>query len=819
MEKKVVEKFAAALDSVKPGAGTMLQKFQNDERSPALRAFAAEPVSAEEIEGLRQKMRHAEQRAAKHHTKIAQLQSAYDKLRRNHPKDPRLPELQKQLDDLHRDVIKMESELIAMRAETHEVTNLFSQATGRPADDVQDISMVVGYIAYPSQMRGPVPVYPVIECTFSFSFTEADQVIPDRLLLSWENRRYKVYAPGHESTPLAETDHPVEEHAHETFQRLYKHWGYWFLRIEGLSGHADFHITNDKVFRLQQPIEESLRGLSFYTREQLIADAGPEVKSSKGPAMLNDMFDRFEALLGKLPVARTGIAPKKGIIHARVVHRRRKVSPLDAQWVQLDPAHLEAQLKKIVGGPFLSLCYENTRPGVDFAQIIPRGEGSQGSDVWMRSISSIRGEPAGMTSVIPTIGKALPQEKFRPDSYASLFEDDVPYVLKNYVRRGQNDNRELTVSRIQTTDDSDDAREVDKGIHESIIANYLMLCQSVRVAAAGNDPNAQKVWPYMRDAVIFELPPSAYRSLFTEFFDYCIRTARLDPAVPITQHTPKQRKRVYDVIESGADAPFPEKLPFKSCFFAYGAGVKEPGGELLEREMFEKNGPQTNVGRLYGHLVTADGMVIGFRHLMSPTQEGIAFTFDRNPSSALGEKWDRPHTLAPWVINALISYVNEHKTLVEQGKRSFGYERLVKRTSKQMNIKPPVPPPFYVVYLKDEFMRERVRERSSAIKRHIDWQHRWKVRGHDCIRFQRGPLPILPDIEEELTKRHYKIFTDTQPDADTFADLLKRGVPAKRNDEWIAILKYWRADYEKGPDGKPMIESVRRSAKEWTEAS
>lgn len=819
MEKKVIEKFAAALDTVKPGVGTMLQKFQNEQTSPALRAFAAEPVRTEEIEGLRQKMRHAEQRTTKHHKKIAQLQSAHDKLRRQHPKDPRLAELQKQLDGLHRDVGRMDSELTEMRDETQKAISLFNQPASKPADDVQDIGMVVGYITYPSQVRGPVPVFPVIECTFSFSFTEVDQVIPERLLLSWENRRYKVYAPGYEATPLAETDDPVEEHAHETFQRLYKHWGYWFLRIEGLSGHVDFHVTNDKVFRLKQPIEESLRGLSFYTREQLIADAEPEVKSSKGPAALNDMFDRFEVLLGKLPVARTGIAPKQGVIHARVVHRRRKAGSLDAQWVQLDPVHLEAQLKKIVGGSFLSMVYENVRPGVDFAHIIPREEGAQGPDVWMRSISSVRGEPAGLTGMIPTIGKALPQEKFRSDSCASLFEDDVPYVLKNYVRRGDNDNRELTVSRIQTTDDSDDAREVDKGIHESIIANYLMLCQSVRVAAAGNDPNAQKVWPYMRDAVIFELPPSSYRSLFTEFFDYCIRSARLDPAVPIAKHTPKQRRRVYDVIESGADAPFPEKLPFKSCFFAYGAGVKEPGGELLEREMFEKNGPHTNVGRLYGHLVTADGMVVGFRHLTSPTQEGIAFTFDRNPSNALGEKWDRPQTLSPWIINALISYVNEHKTLVEQGKRSFGYERLVKRTSKQMNIKPPVPPPFYVVYLKDEFMRERVRERSSAIKRHIDWQHRWKVRGHDCIRFQRGPLPISPDIEEELTKRHYKIFTDTQPDADTFADLLKRGVPTKRNDEWIAILKYWRADYEKGPDGKPMIESVRRSAKEWTEAS
>ena len=817
MEKKEFETVAQVLDKVRPGAGALMKGFAQHGLPPAMAAFALEPTVDEEIKQGHETLRNAEQRARKHQKKIAELQSKYDQLKRRRPSDPVLADLHRQLADLRRIHSEMNDEVEKIRATLKQAVAL---AAGEPdpVQNARDVDITVGYMAYPSTARGPIPLYPVIEVEFPSSVSSSTIKVPRQLTLSYADRKYKVFEPGCESTPFAELDAPLSEETHEIFQRLYAHWGFWFLRVVWSTGQRDFRVSDGASHPVEQPIEDLLRLLGLYTRDQLLSAAtGPE------QVVVTDGIDRFEALVGPLPAARTGLVPEPGVLHACVVHRGGQGQKARTQFVRLDPANVVENIEKIVGGPCVSLLFEDVRPGIHFEQFMQRSEdtkGVRGPDIWLRWNPAVRGTPHGRTDVIDSLGTSLPQEILDPKGCRSMFEDDVPYVLRHYVRQGQNDNGMRTVSRIQLPSEPE-AREVDRSMHESIIANYLMLCQTVRVAAAGNDANAQKVMPFLRDAVIFEMPPITYRSLFEQFFEYCVRSARVDPKIALHDHTAKQRKRVYDVIGTGADAPFPEKLPFRSCFFAYGAGVRESGAELLSTELMRLGSPGNNIGLLYGHLVTDTGMVVGFRHLDGPKGEvGIAFTFDRDPSvERLGARWDRPYTLSPWIINALVSYVNEHKTLVEQGKRSFGYERLVKRTAKAMNVKPPVPPPFYVVYLKDEFMRERVRERGSAIKRHIDWQHRWKVRGHDCIRFLRGPLPIDPKLEEELLKRRYKIFTTTQPDADTFADLLKRGVPPKRDSEWFAVLKYWRDSFEKGPADKPLIESVRRSAKDWSEAS
>jgi len=354
--------------------------------------------------------------------------------------------------------------------------------------------------------------------------------------------------------------------------------------------------------------------------------------------------------------------------------------------------------------------------------------------------------------------------------------------------------------------------EVDKATHEAIIAAYLQLSEHVLTAARGNEPNAVKIWPKLRDAVIFEMPPVAYTTLHNEFQRYVLRSARVDPDVPYGDHTKAQLKRVGEVLSSARDAPFPEKLPFTSSFFAYGGGVPENAAGYLVDGKIQVDDAR---GKLYGHLVSADGSVISFRRIVDGSRESnLLFQFEREGH---GHLWSNPHLLTPWLVNALVSYVNEHKTLIEAGRNGFGYQTLIKKTSKQLNIKPPVPPPFYVVYMKDEFIREQVQRRGSEIKRHIEWQHRWKVRGHDCVRFTRGPLPLDPELEKELLARKYKVFTVEQPDSETFMALAKRGVPPKGVDEWIAVLSYWRKDFEKGPVDKPMVESVRRSTKKWAE--
>jgi hypothetical protein len=348
--------------------------------------------------------------------------------------------------------------------------------------------------------------------------------------------------------------------------------------------------------------------------------------------------------------------------------------------------------------------------------------------------------------------------------------------------------------------------EVDKDTHKAIILTFLKLMEVVRLGAIGNDAATKRIWPKLRDAVIFEMPPIAYETLFEQFARYCIRSAGLDPDA-IDEHTEKERQRAMKFIESGIDAPFPDKLPFESCFFAYGGGVEIP------TILGAPEGGTANI--LYGHLVCADGTVSSFRRFRGQDngqqKEGVSILHDRENG-----KWQNVHSLSPWIVNALIAYINEHQTLIETGKRGLGYKTLLKRSAKKLGVKVPrIPPPFYVVYIRDQLIREQVQQQSHAIKRHIDWQHRWRVRGSWCIRFERGPLPLDPEKEAELRKRKYKIFTVTQPDAELFSALVKRGIPGKRTDEWLAILKYWRGEHIKGPEDKPLIESVRRSTKKW----
>ena len=717
----------------------------------------------------------------------------------------------------------LETKLLALKAEIaeskREMEMLQTLSSKNPDDnDVRAIGITVGYLAYPA-VSGPIPVYPIIIVEFAnASGFKADAL--ERLELAIdEDGRYKLYANGDEDGAFAETDEPVDADAHNGFQRLAKHWGYWFLRVQGSLNQWDFQIIGNKVYPLKFPIEESLFVLE-QSREVAIAAAvhGSRHQDYAGlHAEAEKMCNRLEALVGKLPVKRRGLQYTPGVIHARVVQKNLKDMNANAQWVKLDADKLETQLKKIMGGVFVSIVWESVRTGVDFIQLMPKTEGNRGPDIWMRAKRGQR-HCANHVHKIQAFGQELPLEEFKSENVETLREEDVNSVRQFY--QVTNDQlRAAKAARIETSADTP-ANEVDKQTHEAIIQNYLRLCQVVRVAASGNDANAQKVWPLLRDAVIFELPTAAYLTLYEEFFRYCIRSAKVDPDISLGEHTEKQRKRVMDVIGTGMDAPFPEKLPFKSCFFAYGAGVTDdPNGELLETELRKKEGGNapSSVGKLYGHLVTEKGIVVNFRYIEGPAQDGIAFVFDRDPSSSKGEKWDRPHSMAPWVVNALVSYVNEHKKLVEAGKNGLGYQMLLKKTAKGLSMKPPIPPPFYVVYLKDELIREQARQRASSIKRHIDWQHRWSVRGHDCVRFMRGPLPLDPELEQELRARKYKIFTVDQPDSEAFMALAKRGVPPKGTDEWIAVLAYWRDSFIKGPNDKPLIESVRRSTKTWGE--
>ncbi len=547
-------------------------------------------------------------------------------------------------------------------------------------------------------------------------------------------------------------------------------------------------------------------GTDSATAEQILCFANSLIEAFS--VALNEMY-AFDLNLQSAATVLVDMIPG---LNAKVTSYIREPSGANII-ADLDVTRLAQLLKEIINGPFDMIMWDSVIPGAHFMQLVGRSEFAP--SIWLRGKLNTRGASAGSRKVLVNGKRVLkPLTKFVPAAALSLLEGDAAVIeAKFYTREAP---AATPVPQPGT---------IDQATHEAIITNYLQICQlssdfveSIPLndnetdvtQLAVNQVNS-RIWPLLRDAVIFEMSATSYVTLFEEFTCYIARCAKImyDPLAPVSQLldqlTPAAERRVVSAIQSGTAAPFPEKMPFKACFFAYGPGVNET--TQLPRSAFLVG---TDTGTLLGHLVCADGTVVSFRRSGVDTDVKIHCALEHNLI------WTRPETLSPWIINALVDYVNEHKSLVEQGHHGAVSRTRVKQLTIKLNLQPTVPPPFYVVYMKDSYVRDAGTRQATLITRHIDWQHRWKVRGHDCIRFDRGPLPMDPDLTDRYTRLGYQIFTTSAPDAETFTDLLKRNVPPKAPDEWMVLKKFWRNSYEKGPEDKPLIESVRRTTKDLT---
>ena len=358
---------------------------------------------------------------------------------------------------------------------------------------------------------------------------------------------------------------------------------------------------------------------------------------------------------------------------------------------------------------------------------------------------------------------------------------------------------------------------VDKKKHRQIIENYIAIRNAAtRHKFPVDGDHVNRLWPFIRDAVIFEFPEAAYKTLYMSWHDHFDRRAWAASEKNATEvDVGALRDRLTtDNIDT---SPWPEHLPFPVTYLAYGRGVPS---QLL-RDADPSHQPDGKYDSLLlAHLVLSDGDVVAFLGVPPkgksykaalPEELIIAPVYQRRAA-----KWLHAKTHDPYIIPTLIEYINDHKTFVEEGKRGLGYRTLIGKSSKRMKVKPPIPPPFYVVYLQDKLIKERARRRQK-LARKIDWQHRWRTRGSWNIRYRRGALPLDEKTEKKLRKRKYQIFTVTRPDGELAAELAKRGIPPKAPGEWMAVLKYWRNPHIKGPPDKPLIESVRRSTKDWKE--
>jgi hypothetical protein len=335
---------------------------------------------------------------------------------------------------------------------------------------------------------------------------------------------------------------------------------------------------------------------------------------------------------------------------------------------------------------------------------------------------------------------------------------------------------------------------------------------------------ATVTWSCLKQAAIIKLPGELYSSFYHLADRYTTEKATgqawAGPDQPPIEKALSSRQFYQGVTDLGRHEPLPEKRPFEYVFFGYEPkiSVNQDLAVLYGLQDARKQGILRHFS-LGGHLVGPDSVLACLMlelfvrdHELTEGQPtllgGTSMMMERHSG-----RWNAPYTLAPWIIPSLIEWVNEHKSVVEDS-RGLSYRMKMQRAFKKQKLKKTVPPPYYTVRMHDTTIKETARESfATRYKESYEYDHRWTVRGHWVIRVRRGELPLDPKIEEDLRKRKYRIFAHNEPDWDTWKRLRHRGVEPKRVDEWMAVLVSWRKDYVKGPEGKPLIPSVRKSGR------
>ena len=267
----------------------------------------------------------------------------------------------------------------------------------------------------------------------------------------------------------------------------------------------------------------------------------------------------------------------------------------------------------------------------------------------------------------------------------------------------------------------------------------------------------------------------------------------------------------------GVRWPLPEKLPFDSCFLSFGSKlVLTYSPEALHARVRPQELGTLGVRhvRLLGYLVAWEGeksfvftaleFEPGEGSELVETTVGLVKTFEDG-------EWLQPMSLDPWIVTMLMSAINEHK-LVTSHAASLSSRMSKKAAEKRAHHALPLPAPFYVVDLKDEFIRAPAHKMNTSSGRPVEWSHRWDVRGHECVRIERGEMPVPAKDVAKLKKRGYRIYEGTSLEAEDAARLFTRGVRAPGPHEWIAVLSYWRDSFVKGDPSLPYVPAARVEA-------
>jgi len=365
--------------------------------------------------------------------------------------------------------------------------------------------------------------------------------------------------------------------------------------------------------------------------------------------------------------------------------------------------------------------------------------------------------------------------------------------------------------------------KTEKAFVDDAVKAFLMGSESAfaqaRDGGAGIDgisnetatDQARRIWSALQRARLFTVHPERWLDLYKRADRYTHDLAGIEwtpysPETPPDQASADKLTALY--MEDGPKWPFPDRLPFDSVFFSYGCKhvLPEMYAELrLTRAGLAKLGnPKC---RLLGQLLAWEGdtpfawTVMGF-DMPTGAFAGWSATYRDG-------EWYQPATLDPWVLTMIVDQINQHKRIIQPYAPTFANRLDRKNLSKQAKQLLPLPAPFYMVGLKDELVTPPRRPLGGAPRAPREHSHRWDVRGHECVRIERGELPMCDKVRTQLRRRGYKIYEGMSVAGDDAMRLLKRGVRAPGPREWVAVLSYWRDAHIKGDPRLPYVPAAR----------
>jgi len=123
-----------------------------------------------------------------------------------------------------------------------------------------------------------------------------------------------------------------------------------------------------------------------------------------------------------------------------------------------------------------------------------------------------------------------------------------------------------------------------------------------------------------------------------------------------------------------------------------------------------------------------------------------------------------------------------------------------------------LPQDYYTLTVRSDVMVSKAKSmlHRRASRRPWKLNHQHDVASHERCLIRRGPLPLQNKLLKRLKKRGYEVYVSSALSVEDASRLEKRGVPAKREDEWLAIHTTQVCSHRKGPEDSPYVPAMRR---------